>query len=328
VEILVLHPGALGDIILALPALELMRLRFPDSRITLAGNLDFTAASAHGYADSLISLSAVPLHRLYAGEPLPAEDVRFWMAFDRVVSWTGAGDTAFTSRLSGTSRCARVAAWRPEPGETRHVSRIFVDSLRPWIGDPGALPLPVIRASAHARREVRQWLASRQSRECRRIAVHPGAGNLEKRWPLERFRELLTRLVGCGDECVIVIEGPGEAGLGCEMIRGLPAERVTAAAGLPLELIAALLSDCSAFIGNDSGIAHLAAAAGCACCVVFGPTDPALWAPLGREVKILREGAACKRCEGRPGCHSCMESVSVDDVWRALRSLEESDHTT
>jgi heptosyltransferase-2 len=328
VEILVLHPGALGDIILALPALELVRLRFPDCRITLAGNLDFTAAAAHGHADSLISLSAVPLHRLYAGEQLSAEDVRFWTAFDRVVSWTGAGDTTFASRLSGASRCARVAAWRPEAGETRHVSRIFIDSLRPWIIDPGASRLPVIRASDHARREARRWLASREWQDCRRVAVHPGAGNPEKRWPMERFRKLLMRLTGSGGECVIAIEGPAETGLCRQLIRGLPAERVTAAAGLPLELIAGLLAGCSAFIGNDSGISHLAAAAGCACCVLFGPTDPALWAPLGREVKILRQAGGCERCEGRPGRHTCMENVSVDEVWHTLRSLEGSSRAT
>jgi ADP-heptose:LPS heptosyltransferase len=138
----------------------------------------------------------------------------------------------------------------------------------------------------------------------------------------------LTRLIIRRDERVIVVEGPAEYGLCRAMIRGLAPDRVTAAAGLPLELIGGLLKNCSTFIGNDSGIAHLAAGSGCSCLVLFGPTNPSLWAPVGKSVEVLREADGCDKCRGGSGRHSCMENVTVDDVWHRLNNLNGSPRAT
>jgi len=82
VKILVLHPGALGDIILSLPALAALRQRFREAHITFAANLDFATAVAQGYADEMRSLSCLPLHRLYLRDTLPEQDLRFWQSYN------------------------------------------------------------------------------------------------------------------------------------------------------------------------------------------------------------------------------------------------------
>ncbi|PYV11204.1 MAG: hypothetical protein DMG07_19770, partial [Acidobacteria bacterium] len=98
-RILVLHPGALGDIILALPALDALREHAPGAEVTLAGNRDCLDAVASGHAERMLSLATLPLHRLYAAGPLPPQDLGFWRSFDRIISWTGAGDPQFEHNL-------------------------------------------------------------------------------------------------------------------------------------------------------------------------------------------------------------------------------------
>jgi heptosyltransferase III len=116
-----------------------------------------------------------------------------------------------------------------------------------------------------------------------RVAIHPFSGSAAKNWPFERFRELAARLAMpveffCGPEQISDLYE-----LGCRV----------AGAGL--------------YIGNDSGITHLAAAVGTPVVALFGPTDPAVWAP--REARVVR-GAR-------------MEEITVDEVVAAIDSLRD-----
>jgi len=308
VDILVLHPGALGDIILSLPALGILREHFPGASVTLAGNTDHLAVVSRDYADRLLPLATVPLHCLFAGDAIQTRDRNFWVSFERVLSWTGAGDPEFRGRLQSFNPRALVAAWRPSAAEARHVSRIFVDSLRPWLGAHQAIPLPAISARPEDRRNAgdrirRQgWEAGHPT-----AALHVGAGAAAKRWPLAHFREIARRLRRAGNQ-VLVIEGPAEPGAAATLQSDLPGSGIITAESLPLGMVAGLLSHCEVFAGNDSGIAHLAAGLGIPSLVLFGPTSPKQWAPLGRSVETIYAP------DGLPG-------LTVETVWSALAPL-------
>jgi heptosyltransferase-3 len=289
VRILVLHPGALGDIVLALPALALLGERTPGGEITVAGNRDVLEAVAFAHADRMLSLATLPLHRLYASDPT-AEDLRFWRSYDRIVSWTGAGDSTFEATLRAIHADARIASWKPASGETRHVSQIFVDSL--GLPDhPVARPqrIPIVPVEPQERAFV----------------LHPGAGSAAKRWPAEHFRALAERLITRGAK-LVVIEGPAEPGVAIAVAAGLPRECVELSVNAPLCAVAAMLAGCRAFVGNDSGVTHVAAAVGVPTVALFGPMPPEHWAPLGEHVRILRGSA------GRP------EEISMESVLEAL----------
>jgi ADP-heptose:LPS heptosyltransferase len=315
VEILILHPGGLGDIILSLPAVALLRSKFSSARITIAGNIDHLAPVISCYAESIVSLSILPLHHLHTNDPLPEAEKRFWKSFDRIVSWTGAGDPEFTRKFQEIHPGVCIASWRPAPGESRHVSQLFIDSLGTSI-PPRAQAVPaLIFLDSKLREEGKQWLTARgwNGRDLL-TALHPGAGSQTKRWPLARFIELARHQVFQKKRKLLIIEGPAEQGLAKEITQALPANAAIPMESVNLNLLAAVVAQCAAFIGNDSGIAHLAAALGIPSIVLFGPTLPRHWAPLGKHVTVLRNARGCEACASSGPNHTCLEDLTLEEV--------------
>jgi len=319
VKILILHPGALGDIILSLPAVLLLRHRFPEAKIILAGDMDKIIVSHPGYADKLISLSSLPLHRLFSSNPLPESDLAFWNSFDRIVSWTGHGNPEINQRLGELGSEIICGCWRPENGDIRHVSQLFANSLHPWLVFQIDLPEAKISLGDRNKESAGEWLALKGWKGESLVALHPGAGGLAKRWPLESFRGLALQICRINSS-VLIMEGPAEYGLGRMLSAGLPPERVYVAESIPLPLLSGLLIHCRAFAGNDSGIAHLAAGLGIPTIVIFGPTMPQQWAPLGKNVSTFWCNDGCLACSGgRAVEHSCLQNISPEDLWGELR---------
>ena len=138
--------------------------------------------------------------------------------------------------------------------------------------------VPELDFSGEARAAARRRLRALGLRG-RPVAVHPGSGSPAKNWPAARFLEILRHLRTGGHEAVVVL-GEADAAEAAVLARELP--ELPVLAGLTLVDLGAALAECRAFLGNDSGIAHLAAAAGLPVVVLFGPSDPETWAPRGR----------------------------------------------
>jgi heptosyltransferase-2 len=322
VEILLLHPGGLGDIILSLPAIALLRSTFPSAKFAMAGNIDHLATIVSGYAERVLSLSSVPLHHLYIGEPLPQAEVHFWKSFDRIVSWTGSGDSEFVRRMKEIRPDACIAPWRPGPEEPRHVSQLFVDSLGlPISAGKGLTPARILPGFL-ARDEGLQWLAERgwNGRDPL-IALHPGAGSKAKRWPLSRFISLVRQLTLQEKGELLIIEGPAEPGLARQIAQALPDTEMITIESVPLDLLAGVMEKCKVFVGSDSGLAHLAAALEVPTIVLFGPTLPQHWAPLGRKVSVLRDTRGCEACISGRGDHGCLSNLAVEQVIRSIHCM-------
>ncbi len=109
--------------------------------------------------------------------------------------------------------------------------------------------------------------------------MHPGSGSPAKDWPFDRFVEAARRL-SPGRPWLLVL-GPAEDDVA-------PPADALVARGLPLRRLGAVVARAGLFLGNDSGVAHLAAACGTTTLSLFGPTDPAQWSPVGRAVRTLR----------------------------------------
>jgi len=158
------------------------------------------------------------------------------------------------------------------------------------------------------------------------VGIAPGAAyGHAKRWPPDRMAELVARLVASGARPVLVgAPGDRNAAREIESATGAAARLVNLVGRTDLRLFAGLLAACRAFVSNDSGAMHLAAAAGVPVTAIFGPTDERATAPLGDHDVIIHQ-VFCRPCMLRdcPIDHRCMRGISVDRVLDAVtRRLE------
>jgi heptosyltransferase-2 len=120
------------------------------------------------------------------------------------------------------------------------------------------------------------------------VAIHPGSGSPRKNWPVERWASLGAELLARDPQSRLLLIGGEADHAQLDKLQGeWPRDSVLIARDLPLPHLAAVLERCALFLGHDSGISHLAAAVGARCVLLFGPTDPAIWAPANANVTVL-----------------------------------------
>lgn len=192
---------------------------------------------------------------------------------DAVVAYTRSRDVV--SALGANAR--RLLVHDPDPPGGVHAATWLTRPLRELGVGAGPDP-PDLRFSVD---ELAAAAALSSRLPSGFLALHPGSGSPRKNWPAARF-VALARELQPGKPTLLVL-GPAEAGLEHP---DLPLAVV--ARNLPLRVLGALLSGAGLFVGNDSGVSHLAAAAGAPVCALCGPTDPAVWAPVGARVRCVR----------------------------------------
>ena len=150
-----------------------------------------------------------------------------------------------------------------------------------------------LRPAPADRAFVDRFLASGEARPL--VAIHPGSGGERKNWPLDRWRNLgraLLDLPAPERPRLLLVGGEADvktvAALRAAWQGSAGPDGLLVADGLPLPQVAALLERCGLFVGHDSGISHLAAVVGVPCVLLFGPTDPDIWAPPYPFVRVLR----------------------------------------
>lgn len=253
-----MFPGALGDLLLALPAWRLLRQRHPNAHLTLVVNGSLRSVAALcGVADIVERLDGPATASLFGAGPLPA-----WLT-DRplVYSWFGATDVDARARLAAAASdlvLARVERGNVGPHAAVAYAR-HVHAADAEVGLPALTRIVVPRAS--------------QPEATPLLIVHAGAGAPAKRWPLENVRAVVAWWHDRGGHS-LELRGPAE--------RDAAASGATSVtAGADLVTLARQLTTATVYLGNDAGVSHLAGAVGCRGVVVFGPTSPARWRPLG-----------------------------------------------
>lgn len=152
------------------------------------------------------------------------------------------------------------------------------------------------------------------------VVLHPGAAWRFRRWPVERYAELATRL-SAELGAVIFVTGSGDEKADAEgvLAGGVPGRAV--AGEYDLSRAAALISLCDAFVGSDSGVTHLAAAVGVPVVALFGPGDPRRFEIKGPGGVTIYHKLACSPCP-QTECDrdaACMKAITVDEVFEAVR---------
>lgn len=259
---LLIRPGAIGDFILSLPALETLRADYTEIWCAEA-NIPLAFC-----ADRVRSIVSAGLDRLGL---LPAEDViQQLRSFDSIVSWYGANRPEFRE-LAGSLGLPFTFLPALPNGGLVHAVEFYNAQAGEISGRRGSrfprIPVP------------------RVNREF--AAIHPFASSVAKRAPLSLFRQVAERL---GERMPVRwLRGPEEA---------LPAD-------IPGEIIPDLyelgkfLARARIYVGNDSGVTHLAAAVGTPVVALFRTTDPWVWGPRGSSVDVVRMGSGASLKSGQ-----------------------------
>ena len=285
-RILVIRGGAIGDFLLTLPALKLLRDAFPSAHLEILGYKHIIAlVENRGYADSVRSIDYAPLASFFSRDgELPAELAQYFRSFQQVISYLFDPDEIFANNLK---RCGvkNLIKASPQINDGEHAARQLarpLEQLGLFLEDSAA----VIYPNKEDRMFAKKFL-ERSARPLR--ALHPGSGGERKNWALENWRELGDWLIESRQpSTLLVVIGEADESRAQQLKEWWAERPVCYAQNLPLPQLAALLEQCALFIGHDSGISHLAAAVGTPSLLVFGPTDPEIWAPANERVKTIR----------------------------------------
>jgi len=303
-RILVFRPGAIGDTLLSFPALLALRRRFPGAEVWGVGNAAaLRLAAAHGIIDRAEAFGAAWVSDLFGDQPVRSA----WLAtFDLGIVWMhtreAAADLAARLAAAGVGTVLPLVSF-PAPGSRCHLADHLLATLEP-LGIAG--PRPDVSLALPGDGE-------------RLVILHPGAGGRHKRWPAAHFACLADRFANLGLP-IAVTRGPADAAAVTAFLDLVRRARPIVLEELDLVDLAAILGRARLFIGNDSGITHLAALAGAPTVAIFGPYDPVYWAPLGRHVAVLDAGLRCPhRTDPRDGCRTCdmLAGLGVEVVWQA-----------
>lgn len=280
-KILVIRGGAIGDFILTLPAIGLLREAFPAARLEVLGYQHIVSlATAGGFADGSRSIEYGPMGAFFNPKAeLDPELCAYFGGFQQVVSFLFDPDGFFAGNLRRCGVKNLLAICPKIDPEGDHAVRQLarpLDRLALYLEDPGAVWKP-----GPAEREFAAGFLANEARPI--LAIHPGSGGERKNWPVERWLALATALA---PRPLVVLGGEADARV-MEAFRAARLPHARQAEHLPLPRVGALLAASDLYIGHDSGISHLAAVAGAACLLLFGPTDPDIWAPPHDHVHIL-----------------------------------------
>jgi heptosyltransferase III len=349
-RVLIFRIGELGDTIVALPALKAIREAFRSAHICLLGNADSedrhvtpNQVLPNGLVDEWVSYRSRDARSSFTEKISLLRELRE-RRFDLLVylaprlrgERSVRRDLRFF-RLAGISEVIGAESWQPLPSRNggpltvvEHEADYLMQKL-----SRGGIAVPKMGAAtfdlgltSDERQSADCWLKNSLPAESvnRLVGFGPGSKWPSKIWPEERFAELGSRLTRVANTFPIVFGGPEDRALGDRLIRTW-GRGANAAGALSVRQAGAALKHCRAYVGNDTGTMHLAAAVGVRCVAIMAAVDwPGHWNPYGQRHRVLRRTVPCEGCLLKVCEHEgmkCLREISVGDVFKACCSVLE-----
>jgi heptosyltransferase-2 len=351
-KILVRAPNWLGDAVMSIPALELIRHRWPDAEISILARASVAELyRGQAYANRLVALEPAARHQGVLGVARLASELRrerydlavlLQNAFAAAwLAWRAAIPERIGYDRDGRGWLLTRAVPVPQAGEIPpHETYYYLELLRRagWIDRlPEVTEIrlclegsAIERAEMLLRRAGARPGRAESVRAPLRIAFAAGAAyGSAKCWPASRYAALADRLIAEFDADMILCGAVAERGV-AERITAEMAHRPVMLVGeTPIGALPAVLASCDLFVGNDSGAMHVAGAVGLPVVAIFGPTDPKATAPLTPRVTVVQQPVSCSPCFLRhcPVDHRCMTRVELEAVYAAARRWLERSST-
>jgi ADP-heptose:LPS heptosyltransferase len=289
IDTLVIHPGALGDVLQAVPALS--SLGQLGHRITFAGQ----PRLGELLVGSGLVLASTPfdtfgIEALFSDAPVPDRLASRLGRFRRVISWFGVRELAYRSRLHAFVPEVIVAAPVPGNDSPLTVWEHLVETLAKWgVTRPSEHhALPTTERWRIAARTTLMSLGVDESRPL--LIAHPGSGARWKEAPAARFAQALERMAADGGFEVLIHQGPADGNAVNALLRGLTIPTQLLLEPSMTELAGALAL-AQAYLGSDSGVSHLAASVGTPSVILYPPETIRQWAPWAPSAVALGVGS-------------------------------------
>lgn len=323
-KILVIDFGQLGDVVLSLPALRAIRQRFPNAQITVAaGKPANEVVALSGYANDIFEVDRVALRD---GNTL----VSIWRIikfvrqvreakFDLVIDLHSLSETNILGFLSGaphrlySRRPGRsldyLANFKPRPPveeTSRHAVDRYLDALKPLgIQDPPRIP--ALRTSPAGDSTVDSLLKKEKAQSGELlVGLVPGAGHIGRRWPLENYVQLADHLRRNDRVRVIVFAGPEEREMVTQMRTLFPPGTIFFDR-LTIPQLVSAQARLTLMVSNDTGPAHLGAAAGVPVVVLMDRPTPHSFTVVGDQHRLIYGDLVTK--------------ITVEEVYGAVHTL-------
>ncbi|OQA03933.1 MAG: Lipopolysaccharide core heptosyltransferase RfaQ [Planctomycetes bacterium ADurb.Bin401] len=305
---LIIQPGAIGDSVLTLPVIEYIKKTFKIGTITILGRSQYMLyLPTRSCIDSIRDLDSIDLHRLFvSSKEFELQDndslITAFAGFQHIFTFLGSPDSDFERNLIFTANCSNAVevttlAAKPPADYKNHITKYYIDTIVECCGEyisrkPTSANLSLkkklvkpLKSDPSAGRAILDSFGVKK--QDKPVIIHPGSGGTPKCWNIENFYLAAEELIDAGENVVFLI-GPAEQ----ERFSRKIIDRLSLVAPVIFEFSLTrtfqLLSSCGCFIGNDSGIGHIAGISGIPTVVCFGPTDPSVYCPVGPKVKTFR----------------------------------------
>jgi len=307
---LILQPGAIGDCVLTLPLAKFMKDSLRLGGVDILGHTEYIGIlPGRTCIDVIRSIDLTDLHRLFV-EPknfdLVDRDplISIFADYAWIVTFLGEPNSNFEQNLIFTANCSHSAevitlSMKPPQDFGQHLTEFYTQqlieqsglSLEHWSVGANDILIKATDADKERGKELLKEIDfdPRSSRGL--VVIQPGSGGLNKCWHLDNFLAVAKEISSKGVE-VIFLLGPAELDrLSSERIKDINSVAICLT-DLSLTQVLELLSCADGFVGNDSGITHLAAGLGVRTLAVFGPTNPAVYRPVGPAVTVFVNSTA------------------------------------
>lgn len=301
---LIMQPGAIGDCILTLPLAVFMKKTLQLGGIDLLGHTEYVGfLPGRSCIDGVHSIDSIDLHRLYATPDtfeLSDRDalISAFSDYAWIATFLGELDSNFEQNLIYTANCSHSAevitlSMKPPKDYYGHLADLYIQqfidqsslALPPRPAQTGESLISATEADVKTGRELLMEADFDSSGKL--VVIQPGSGGHGKCWCLDNFLTIAQDLQSKGID-VLFLLGPAELDrFDGTTIRDTIERVARVLTDLSLTQVLGLLSCVDGFIGNDSGITHLAAALGMTTLAVFGPTNPAVYKPVGPSVFVF-----------------------------------------
>jgi len=339
-NLLLIRPGAIGDTLLTFPILKALREKYGNPHLTFVSNANvLPLAVAFGIAEAVSDYGHVQWGELFSTTGIQTPAMRQQLQhIDLAICWLRDTDGLVERNLHTAGvRQVIVAPGRPAEGMHMHVVEylaqtggVSVGADLPVWGTGIECPSPqqseaervsILRPSEKSTAWPDQSIKTHnrtptQNLHNAPIAIHPGSGGAHKCWPAHSFAAVIEQLWNPHrpyrhSHSVLLLAGPADRERVHDILNsiGHPPKpgMLKMLVDAPLLEVAQQLQQCRCYLGNDSGITHLAAMLGVPTVALFGPSDPATWHPVGPLVRVIRAQA--------------LEHLGSDVVIEALESF-------